>query len=53
MNMVVRRIRITRALVGRRIRASLDATRPGVAEFGVSLSIGILFAGAALGQLPR
>lgn len=35
-----------------RIVASFEATRPGVAEFGLALTVGILVAGAALGQMP-
>lgn len=35
-----------------RILASFEATRPGVAEFGIALTLGVLFAGAALGQMP-
>lgn len=31
-----------------RVMASFDATRPGVAEFGIALSVGILLAAGAL-----
>lgn len=34
-----------------RIVASLDATRPGVAEFLIALTMGMVIAGAAIGNV--
>jgi len=35
-----------------RFLASIELSRPGVAEFGVALIAGILLAGAAIGNMP-